>query len=397
MKETELQKMFSDEDLQQARNVSLSALISKSIKLSRAGREFKACCPFHKENNPSFTINDEKGFYHCFGCGAHGDAIKWLTDYAGVGFKEAVEILIGRSVQVKGPAPAQREKAFNEPEFVDSFVVAQHIWSIVTPFEGTLADTYLQNRGFNTIGLAAYLENAWFVPNCPLHAWEITKGPDSAKTAPALIWPIHRYEKSWHGPVVRFIGVHATYLGPDGNKLIRTARDGTALPSRKIFGSNQGGAVLLTSMDGRWPLLNGEGVETTLGGLSLMLRQWPMVRLAASLSLNNHQGYAVKDDDGAIPLYAPRYDRQRNAFVCPNPGEVWSMIDADMKPHAIKVRRQRGEPVEVGITSEERTKLCSELLRQKWMHFGAKAHFAFEPPKGMDYADAWNSSTAESN
>ena len=54
---------------------SLSALIQKSVKLTRAGREMKGCCPFHNEKTPSFYVNDEKAFYHCFGCGAHGDAI----------------------------------------------------------------------------------------------------------------------------------------------------------------------------------------------------------------------------------------------------------------------------------------------------------------------------------
>jgi hypothetical protein len=52
----------------------------RSVKLEKAGREHKGCCPFHSEKTPSFTVNDEKGFYHCFGCGAHGDAIRWLTD-----------------------------------------------------------------------------------------------------------------------------------------------------------------------------------------------------------------------------------------------------------------------------------------------------------------------------
>ena len=59
----------------------LSAVISPSVKLLRAGREWKACCPFHNEKTPSFTVNDDKGFYHCFGCGAHGDAIRFLTDH----------------------------------------------------------------------------------------------------------------------------------------------------------------------------------------------------------------------------------------------------------------------------------------------------------------------------
>ena len=62
----------------------------------QAGREWKACCPFHNEKTPSFTVNDDKGFYHCFGCGAHGDAIRFLTDHRGMPFMDAVKELAGQ-------------------------------------------------------------------------------------------------------------------------------------------------------------------------------------------------------------------------------------------------------------------------------------------------------------
>ncbi len=73
--------------------VTLSALIGRAVKVTKAGREFKACCPFHNEKTPSFTINDEKGFYHCFGCSAHGDAIRWMTDQRGLSFMDAIREL----------------------------------------------------------------------------------------------------------------------------------------------------------------------------------------------------------------------------------------------------------------------------------------------------------------
>lgn len=72
---------------------SLSTLVARTVKLTRAGREMKGCCPFHNEKTPSFYVNDDKGFYHCFGCSAHGDAIKWLTDQAGLPFIDAVKEL----------------------------------------------------------------------------------------------------------------------------------------------------------------------------------------------------------------------------------------------------------------------------------------------------------------
>ena len=85
----------------------LSAVIAPSVKLTRAGREWKACCPFHNEKTPSFTINDEKHFYRCFGCGAHGDAIRFLTDARGMPFMDAVKELAGKA-GLEVPAPAQK-------------------------------------------------------------------------------------------------------------------------------------------------------------------------------------------------------------------------------------------------------------------------------------------------
>jgi DNA primase len=71
----------------------LSTLIGRTTKLQKAGREYRACCPFHNEKSPSFYVNDDKGFYHCFGCSAHGDAIRWLTDQRGLPFMDAVKEL----------------------------------------------------------------------------------------------------------------------------------------------------------------------------------------------------------------------------------------------------------------------------------------------------------------
>lgn len=72
---------------------SLSGLIGKSVRLQRAGNEHKACCPFHEEKTASFYVNDDKAFYHCFGCGAHGDAMRWLMEARGLEFLDAVREL----------------------------------------------------------------------------------------------------------------------------------------------------------------------------------------------------------------------------------------------------------------------------------------------------------------
>ncbi|NOR37768.1 MAG: DNA primase [Woeseiaceae bacterium] len=70
-------------------------VLGHRIQLKKAGREFKACCPFHDEKTPSFTVSPSKGFYHCFGCGAHGTALGFLMEYDHMEFVEAVESLAG--------------------------------------------------------------------------------------------------------------------------------------------------------------------------------------------------------------------------------------------------------------------------------------------------------------
>src|SRR5688572_20503606 len=86
--------MLSPQWLDELRSrVTLSSVVMRTTKLLRAGREWKACCPFHNEKTPSFTVNEEKGFYHCFGCGAHGDAIRFLMETQKLSFRDAIKKL----------------------------------------------------------------------------------------------------------------------------------------------------------------------------------------------------------------------------------------------------------------------------------------------------------------
>lgn len=80
--------------IEQVKNRSrVSDVISKRLRVERKGREFISLCPFHNDSKPSLTINDEKGFYHCFACGAHGNVFDFLVNYEGLSFVEAVERL----------------------------------------------------------------------------------------------------------------------------------------------------------------------------------------------------------------------------------------------------------------------------------------------------------------
>ncbi|MBY8820673.1 DNA primase [Sphingomonas colocasiae] len=129
----------------------LSGLIGKTVKIQRAGREWKACCPFHQEKTPSFTINDEKGFYHCFGCGAHGDAIRWMTDQRGLPFIDAVkELAQAAGLDVPAPDPKAQERAERASGLHDVTQAAQD-WFVaqLDGIDGAEARAYLHKRGIS--------------------------------------------------------------------------------------------------------------------------------------------------------------------------------------------------------------------------------------------------------
>src|SRR5687768_1352130 len=129
----------------------LSGVIAPSVKLLKAGREFKACCPFHQEKTPSFTVNDEKGFYHCFGCGAHGDAIRFLTDSRGMPFMDAVKELAGRAgMDVPAPDPRARDQAERAASLTDVMGAVQKWFAEqLQGLEGAEARDYLAKRGID--------------------------------------------------------------------------------------------------------------------------------------------------------------------------------------------------------------------------------------------------------
>jgi len=87
--------------------VDVIDVIDKSVPLKKAGSNYVACCPFHQEKSPSFTVSPTKQFYHCFGCGAHGSALSFLIEYQGMSFVDAVEDL-AKSVGLEVPQDTQK-------------------------------------------------------------------------------------------------------------------------------------------------------------------------------------------------------------------------------------------------------------------------------------------------
>jgi DNA primase len=130
---------------------SLSGLVGRTVKLQKAGREFKACCPFHNEKTPSFYVNDEKGFWHCFGCGVHGDAIRWLTDARGLPFMDAVkELAEAAGIEVPAPDSQSQERAERAAGLHEVMEAAQRWYEEqLGGIEGAEARAYLARRGIS--------------------------------------------------------------------------------------------------------------------------------------------------------------------------------------------------------------------------------------------------------
>ena len=131
--------------------VTLSSVIGRTTRLTKAGHEWKACCPFHNEKSPSFTVNDVKGFYHCFGCGAHGDVIRWMTDQRGLSFMDAVKELAAEAgLEVPAPDPRAAQQAQVRDSLHDVMAAAQ-AWFVarLSAPEGERARAYLATRGFD--------------------------------------------------------------------------------------------------------------------------------------------------------------------------------------------------------------------------------------------------------
>jgi DNA primase len=151
--------------------VDIIDVIDRHVRLKKAGANYKACCPFHNEKTPSFNVSPSKQFYHCFGCGAHGNAIGFLMEYAGLTYPDAIRELaqqVGMEVpEVRGGPPAQaasRDKG-----------LAERMLQALSYYRAELrkspeAIDYLKGRGVSGEIAARY--GLGFAPD----AWQSLKG-----------------------------------------------------------------------------------------------------------------------------------------------------------------------------------------------------------------------------
>lgn len=150
---------FSAQFLDELRDrVPLSDVIGSHVKLQRRGREHVGLCPFHKEKTPSFTVNEDKGFYHCFGCGAHGDVIAFEMQQGGLSFPEVIERLAGLAgLAMPKPDPEAASRAREVDRLIKVHEAATR-WCESELFgpRGTDPLNYLKQRGLDEATLRAF-------------------------------------------------------------------------------------------------------------------------------------------------------------------------------------------------------------------------------------------------
>jgi DNA primase len=132
--------------------LQVSDVVGKRVPLQRSTKgEFKACCPFHKEKTPSFTVNDQKGFFHCFGCGATGDAIAFVMQHDRLSFMEAIETLASQAgLEVPKAEPEDRARFERQKTLYDVVESACAFFEAeLRGAGGRAARDYLKGRGLD--------------------------------------------------------------------------------------------------------------------------------------------------------------------------------------------------------------------------------------------------------
>ncbi|HEY9080295.1 DNA primase [Magnetovibrio sp.] len=138
--------------------IGLADVVGRRTRLTKKGREHQGLCPFHKEKTPSFTVNEDKGFYHCFGCGAHGSAFDFVMETEGLNFREAVEKLASEvGMQVPQDSPEERQRAERKNTLYDVVEAAcRHYEQALRSPEGAHALAYLRGRGLSDQTIAKF-------------------------------------------------------------------------------------------------------------------------------------------------------------------------------------------------------------------------------------------------
>ncbi len=159
---------FGDDKIEEVRSrADIVEIVGAHVRLRRAGRNFVGLCPFHNEKTPSFSVNAERGFFHCFGCGAGGSVFNFIMRVEGLTFPEAVRSLARKYAVTlpqhdqSGPAAGEREAMLKASEVAAEFF-AHVLWNTA---DGALARDYLKSRGISVETARSFMIG--FAPSRP--------------------------------------------------------------------------------------------------------------------------------------------------------------------------------------------------------------------------------------
>ncbi|WP_267381773.1 MULTISPECIES: CHC2 zinc finger domain-containing protein [unclassified Sphingomonas] len=248
------------------------AAAKAGVKLARAGRELKGCCPFHPDRSPSFTIYADDRRFQCFGCGAEGDVLDFVQRAYGVKLRGAIEMLDGGVLR-----EIEQHRAPAKPK-ADMRAAAQRIVDASVPIEGTPAAAYLRWRGI-TMDLPHTLRFARLAP--PQIEGNGLRAANGPGLLPALIAIVT-------DPAGELVGLQRTYLTEDGRKAATTPTDTDRKPKVKYsLGNVVGGAIQIGAPAAS--MLVTEGLED---GLTLAQALGRSVWVAAGTSMMPQMTFA---------------------------------------------------------------------------------------------------------
>lgn len=127
--------------------VPVSGVVARKVKLQRTGREYKGLCPFHQERTPSFTVVDANEWAHCFGCGWHGDVIRFVMEIEGCSFREAYQRLADDDLPQWTPQERAKARAEERLDNLGNEKDARRFFADAVPVKGTPGEVYLRARG----------------------------------------------------------------------------------------------------------------------------------------------------------------------------------------------------------------------------------------------------------
>src|SRR6056300_205282 len=155
--------MIPESFIQEVLNrIDVVDIVDQRVKLKKAGANYVACCPFHQEKSPSFTVSPSKQFYHCFGCGAHGSAISFLMEYDGLTFVESIQ-LIANQLGLTVPNEQSGGQVQNDYSRLEEVLLMANKFYKKILRETPVSINYLKNRGLS--GETARQFQIGFSPN----------------------------------------------------------------------------------------------------------------------------------------------------------------------------------------------------------------------------------------